>query len=109
MITERKIKSFLAVANMRSFTGAGRLLCMSQQAVSMNVLALEKDVGVPLLIRNHHSVSFTTEGELLYAFLEESLHEFDVLVADFRAKAPIGTVTNNRIDHQYLPDGLSGC
>jgi DNA-binding transcriptional LysR family regulator len=104
MITEMKIKSFLAVVNTRSFTRAGRLLYTSQQAVSKNVLDLEKDVGVPLLIRNHHSVSLTPEGELLYAFFEKTLRVFDALVGDFRAKAPIGMVSDIRIGYQDLLD-----
>jgi DNA-binding transcriptional LysR family regulator len=104
MITEMKVKSFLAVASMRSFTGAGRLLYMSQQAVSKNVLDLEKYIGVPLLNRNHHSVSLTPEGELLYAFFEKTSRTFNALVEDFRAKAPLGAASDLRIGYQDLLD-----
>jgi DNA-binding transcriptional LysR family regulator len=102
MITEMKVKSFLTVANMRSFTGAGRLLYMSQQAVSKNVLDLERDIGVPLLIRNHHSVSLTPEGALLRAFFEETSHAFDALVADFRAKAPVQATPDIHVGYQDM-------
>jgi DNA-binding transcriptional LysR family regulator len=102
MITEMKIKSFLAVATTRNFTGAGRLLYTSQQAVSKNVLDLERDVGVPLLNRSHHNVSLTPEGELLYAFFEKTLRAFDTLVADFRTGTPIGTISDIHIGYQDL-------
>jgi DNA-binding transcriptional LysR family regulator len=102
MITEMKVKSFLAVANTRSFTGAGRLLYTSQQAVSKNVSDLEKDIGVPLLIRDHHSVSLTPEGILLRAFFEETSRAFNALVEDFRAGAPIQAAPDIRIGYQDM-------
>jgi DNA-binding transcriptional LysR family regulator len=104
MITEMKIKSFLAVANTHSFTGAGRSLYISQQAVSKNVLDLEKDIGVPLLIRTHHSVSLTPDGERLHMFFEKTVGDLNALIKDFHAKASIQAVFNIRIGYQDLLD-----
>ena len=43
------LRKFLAVADTKGFTKAGRLVARSQSAVSMQIKRLEDEVGKPLL------------------------------------------------------------
>lgn len=50
-ITLTQLRCFRAVAERGGFTAAASQLCLSQSAVSQAVAALEKSLGVPLLVR----------------------------------------------------------
>jgi DNA-binding transcriptional LysR family regulator len=56
------LRTFVAVARLRSFSAAARQLRLSATAVSRAVAALEDDLGTPLLLRTTRSVSLTQEG-----------------------------------------------
>jgi len=64
---------FLAVAEERSFTRAGKRLGVSPSAISHAVRGLEEDVGVRLLSRTTRSVAPTEAGEQLLARLRPAL------------------------------------
>lgn len=49
-----------------SITAAAEDLCLTQSAVSRQVLALEAQLGVRLLVRSYRAVSFTPAGERLF-------------------------------------------
>lgn len=53
---------FTVVAKLESFSRAAEELCMSQSSLSKHILALERDLGAPLLIRNPRSVSLSPAG-----------------------------------------------
>ena len=53
----------MAVAECGSFTGAARMLNVSQPAVSQNIAELEKAVGAELFQRGRSSVTLTEKGE----------------------------------------------
>jgi len=59
----RHLRSLVAVVETGSFTDAGIALGISQAAVSRNVAALERALGVRLLHRTTRSVEPTTAGE----------------------------------------------
>ncbi|MEV4064373.1 LysR family transcriptional regulator [Nonomuraea dietziae] len=63
----RHLRSFLAVAQERSITGAGAVLHLTQQAVSTHVRRLERSLGVVLLVRTSRGVLLTAAGEELAA------------------------------------------
>ncbi|MGK5553639.1 LysR family transcriptional regulator [Actinomadura kijaniata] len=63
----RHLRSFLAVAQKRSITGAGAVLHLTQQAVSTHVRHLERSLGVALLVRTSRGVLLTPAGEELAA------------------------------------------
>jgi DNA-binding transcriptional LysR family regulator len=65
----RQLRTFAAVAQRRSFTRAAEDLHIAQQAVSQQVKALERSLGVTLLRRTPRRVELTAEGEV---FLAES-------------------------------------
>ncbi|WP_116138453.1 LysR substrate-binding domain-containing protein [Trinickia diaoshuihuensis] len=68
------LHTFVAVADTRSFTGAGRRLHLSQSAVSAQVVRLEEQVGRALLVRDTRNVALTEHGEILLAYARAMLN-----------------------------------
>ena len=64
-IQNRHIRSFVAVAELRSFARAAERVCVSQPALSQTILQLEEIVGFPLFERTTRSVLLTMQGEQL--------------------------------------------
>jgi DNA-binding transcriptional LysR family regulator len=60
-----QLQAFLAVARLRSFSGAARELGVSRSATSQAVRQLEAQLGVVLLVRTTRSVSLTDAGRRL--------------------------------------------
>ena len=60
-----KLKVFHAVARSGSFTAAGKSLKLSQSAVSRQINALEKSLGVILFHRHSRGLLLTAQGEAL--------------------------------------------
>src|SRR5262245_28308153 len=65
----RAILSFVQAADAGGFAAAGRMLGVSSAAVSKNVAALEKALGVRLMNRTTRSLTLTEEGG---AFLQHA-------------------------------------
>ena len=63
----RKVAHFVAVAEERSMTRAAARLHLSQQALSMSMRSLERELGVALLDRSRRGVVLLASGEALYA------------------------------------------
>src|SRR6266478_6896638 len=85
---------FLAVAEERSFTKAGKRLGVSPSAMSHAIRGLEEDIGVRLLSRTTRSVAPTEAGERLLTRLRPALTDVqDVLdqLSGLRDK-PVGRV-----------------
>lgn len=62
---EAHLRDFIAVADTGSLRGAARQLKLTQGAVSKNLLALEREFGVPLLVRSTHGAELTDFGRIL--------------------------------------------
>ena len=67
------IRGFVAVGRRMSITLGAEDLCLTQSAVSRQVRALEKMLGVKLLLRGHRSISFTSKGEQLFRCADGAL------------------------------------
>ena len=65
------LRSFLAVADARSFTLAAARLGLSQPTVSQHVRRLEVLTGEALLSRDTHAVALTPDGAVLARFARE--------------------------------------
>lgn len=63
-------KIFYYVGKMKSITLAAEELSVSQPAVSQAIKNLEEALGSPLFVRTPKGVRFTTEGEMLYSFVQ---------------------------------------
>jgi DNA-binding transcriptional LysR family regulator len=57
-----QLKAFLAAVDEGSFTAASQRLGMTQPAVSRAVATLERELGLPVLIRGSGGLSLTDAG-----------------------------------------------
>ncbi|MGG4451233.1 LysR family transcriptional regulator [Brevibacillus porteri] len=62
-----QMEVLVAVTNAGNFTRAGEQIGLSQSGVSHTIGALEKELGIPLFIRNRGGVKLTTAGEKIVA------------------------------------------
>jgi len=60
-----QLRTFVAVVEQGSFSGAAKSLAISQPAVTMQVQALEADVGATLLDRKYRRIDLTEAGKTL--------------------------------------------
>jgi DNA-binding transcriptional LysR family regulator len=61
----RQLRYFVAVAQARHFGHAARLLRIAPPSLSQQIRALERDLGVLLLVRDPHGVALTPAGRVL--------------------------------------------
>ena len=73
MTTLLQLKSFVAVVDQGGFTAASRRLGLSQPAVSRAIATLEKELGLPLLVRGRDGTSLTEAGALALTHAREAL------------------------------------
>lgn len=65
MLDLRRLRIFAAVAEGGSFTAAATALFLTQPAVSQQMAILEREIGVPLLVRIPRGIQLTDAGKLL--------------------------------------------
>src|ERR1051326_2143653 len=68
-----KLRIFHAVASAGIFTHAGKMLSLSQSAVSRQISALEEEINTPLFQGHARGLTLTDEGELLYGAVSDVL------------------------------------
>jgi DNA-binding transcriptional LysR family regulator len=73
MFEPTHLESFLAVAQTRNFTEAGRRLGLQQSTVSQHIRKLEAAAGRRLFVRDTHSVRLTADGEAMTRFAQSIL------------------------------------
>jgi DNA-binding transcriptional LysR family regulator len=73
MLDLNAINVFLTVAELGSFSAAGRKLNISQPAISQVIQNLERQLGVQLFVRQGRSIRLTEAGQLLQGFGRELL------------------------------------
>src|SRR6266702_5032223 len=61
----RQLRYFLAVAENLHFRKAAEIVHLSQPALTLQVRALEEELGVLLFQRNRHKTTLTAAGEIL--------------------------------------------
>ncbi|MEU7631239.1 LysR family transcriptional regulator [Nocardia sp. NPDC049220] len=85
MSTLLQLKSFVTVVDEGSFTAASRRLGLSQPAVSRAVATLEKEFGLPLLVRSRAGVSLTGAGALALGHAREAVRHLTSMSAKVTA------------------------
>ena len=78
------IKTFVRVAQTKSFVEAANALGLSPPATSKAVAKLEEELKVKLLHRTTRSVSLTNEGERFYEVAQRLLEEMNDLTQELR-------------------------
>lgn len=86
-IDPRTLRALVAVADAGSFRAAARLLGYTQSAVSHQIAAIERRLGVTVFIRpgGRGKVRLTPHGELVYQHAQRVLAANQALDADIRA------------------------
>lgn len=104
----RELHMFVAVAEEGSVTAAARRLHMSQPALSQAMVALERRLGLTLLVRHRTGVELTDAGRTLLIEARGLLARHDEAVAALsRHRAP-ETVLRLGIPLELPPDLLPG-
>jgi DNA-binding transcriptional LysR family regulator len=73
----RQLRYFVAVAEELNFSRAAERLNMSQPPLSIQIKAMEQDLGTVLLVRTRHSVALTRAGKLLLDHARTVLQDLD--------------------------------
>ena len=84
------LTTFLAVAETRSFTGAGQQLGLSQPTVSQHIRKLEDAAGRILISRDTRDVSLTDNGEVMAGFARTILAAHETASRYFSGSAMRG-------------------
>jgi DNA-binding transcriptional LysR family regulator len=82
-------RAFVAVAGLKSFSGAARLLGRSPQSITRAVMSLEARLRTRLLLRTTRSVSLTNDGERQLERARHAVAELDLLESREDAGAPL--------------------
>lgn len=97
-----QLRGFFEVARERSFTRAAERLFLTQPAISLQLKALEEELGQALFERGRKSVRLTPAGEILFGYvrevfsrLEEARNEIDALGRLLGGRLVIGTSDTN--------------
>ena len=91
MSTLLQLKAFVAVVDQGGFTAASRRLGLSQPAVSRAVGTLEKELGLPLLVRSRDGLSLTEAGSLALTHAREAVRHLSLMRTEIAGLA--GEVT----------------
>ncbi|WP_034916260.1 LysR family transcriptional regulator [Erwinia sp. 9145] len=83
--TLKQLRVFVAVAQQGSFSQAGKLIGLSQSAISHSIRELESETGVRLLDRTTREVLLTEAGEQLASRLERMLEELNTTMLEVRS------------------------
>lgn len=79
MIELADLRVFLAAAEEHSFSRAAERLHLSQSAISQNIQALEKELGLLLFVRHGRSVWLSESGQALLPLAQEVINSSRLL------------------------------
>ncbi|MCS7307868.1 MAG: LysR family transcriptional regulator [Aquificaceae bacterium] len=82
MIDISKLKTFVAVADLGSFSKASEILYITQPAVTQQIKALERIVGAKLFQRHGGRIVLTDEGKRIYQISKSLLSDYENLMEE---------------------------
>ena len=82
----KPLRAFCQVARLGSVSRAAEALYLSQPAVTLQLQALEREMGVRLFERSGRRITLTREGEELYELARPLVEGLDALDAAFRER-----------------------
>ena len=78
----KQVQYFLTVAEAGSFSVAAEDLYISQSSLSKQIIALEKELGIPLFDRSKRKIALTPAGETYLKHARNIHAEYQVLMTD---------------------------
>jgi DNA-binding transcriptional LysR family regulator len=108
-IDTQLLRTFVSLAETRSFSRTAGRVGRSQSAVSGQLAKLEAALGVRLFVRDTRNVALTTEGERLLPDARAMVAQADAMLARFREPDIAGLVrfgSPEDFASFYLPDIL---
>jgi len=84
-----QLKSFVEIVNSKSFSKAAKKLGISQPALSMQLQALEEELGTKLLDRTTKTIKITKTGRETYKYVKKILSEHKNLLKAIRIEEEI--------------------
>ncbi|HET9485173.1 MAG TPA: LysR family transcriptional regulator [Xanthomonadales bacterium] len=88
----KQLRAFCSVAKLGSVAAGAESLFLSASSVSLQLSALQKELGTALVERVGRRVQLTREGLMLYELARPVLEGLDALDREFRAKLGGGAV-----------------
>ncbi|MBU6407635.1 MAG: LysR family transcriptional regulator [Alphaproteobacteria bacterium] len=104
------LRTFVTLAETRSFSRTGTLVGRSQSAVSGQIKKLEEIFERQLIERDTRNVRLTPDGEKLLGYARDMIAAADAMLARFRSKDVSGEVRFGSPEDfatAYLPDILA--
>ncbi len=101
------LKTFVTVADMRSFTLAAHRLALGQSTVSQHIKRLEDILGRTILARDTHSVALTPDGDALLSLARQLLKAHDNLYEYFKPPSLVGRLRFG-VSEDFGAAGLEG-
>ncbi len=86
-VTLKQLRAFLALAKERSFTRAAGQLNVSQSALTLQIRALESEVGVRLFNRSTRSVELTPQGVGFFPMVERIMEQLSLALSNVQTTA----------------------
>ncbi|HEV7490453.1 MAG TPA: LysR family transcriptional regulator, partial [Rhodanobacteraceae bacterium] len=81
----KQLRAFCMIAKLGTLSRAAEALFLSQPSVSLQLSALEKELGARLVERRRRRVALTREGQALYELALPLVEGLDSLDQQFRA------------------------
>src|ERR1041385_1995173 len=83
---QKQLRAFVYTVKLGTLTRAAEALYLSQPSVSLQLQALERELGTRLLERSRRRINLTDAGEALYELARPLVEGWESLDRDFQAK-----------------------
>ncbi|WP_266159168.1 LysR family transcriptional regulator [Dyella silvatica] len=83
---QKQLRAFVYTVKLGTLTRASEALYLSQPSVSLQLQALERELGISLLERNRRRINLTDAGEILYDMARPLVEGWENIDRDFQAK-----------------------
>ncbi|HEU4669779.1 MAG TPA: LysR family transcriptional regulator [Dyella sp.] len=82
----KQLRAFVATVKLGTLTRAAEALYLSQPSVSLQLQALERELGMTLMERSRRRINLTDAGEALYELARPLVEGWENLDRDFQAR-----------------------
>ena len=107
---QKQLRAFVATVKLGTLSRAAESLFLSQPSISLQIKALERELGTRLLERTRRRITVTDAGEILYDLARPLIEGMDTLDKDFHARTrgvqagKLTVAAGTSTIHYLLPD-----